>query len=123
MQLLIFRRSTSRTKSVMIWLRHLLALSKRKLALYPSSSVAGIAKPGYPGIVVFTGPTSAIDEHVNTLEVENWQAFQVRYEEEGELWEFVHEGVREVETMAEVVKSMGGWRREEEEFLKAVGIK
>lgn len=113
-------------KTVIIWLHHLLALTKRKLALAPASSVSGITKPGYPGIMIFTGPTSAVNEHVNTLKAENWQAFQVRYEDEG-LWEFIHgAAVREVETMAEVTKAIEvgeyGARRKDE-FLKAAGIK
>lgn len=83
--------------------------------------------------MIFSGPLPAVVEHVNTLKAENWQAFQVRYEE-AELWDFAHgTGVKEVETMAEVVKSIelaGGKLNEEgkgakqkSEFLKAVGIK
>jgi hypothetical protein len=124
------KEDTSRT--VIIWLHHLLALTKRKLALSPTT-ISGITKPGYPGIMIFSGPSSAVMEHVNTLKAQNWQAFQVRYEEE-ELWKFAHgKGVKEVETMAEVVKSFelgdaktGGseqGKKQKEEFLKAVGIK
>jgi hypothetical protein len=114
-------------KTVIIWLHHLLALSKRKLALSPSrSSISGVTKPGYPGVMVFSGPTSAVDDHVNTLKTENWQAFQVRYEALG-LWEFVHgAGIREVETMADAVKCVevgANGARRKEEFLQAVGIK
>lgn len=109
------------SKTVIIWLHHLLALSKRKLALSPPS-ISGITKPGYPGVMIFSGPGSAVADHVNTLKAENWQAFQVRYEEH-ELWEFEHgHGIREVETMAQVVKDLGNENRREE-FLKAVGIK
>lgn len=113
------------SKTVIVWLHHLLALGKRKLALSPPL-LSGITKPGYPGIMIFSGPASAVTEHVSTLKAENWQAFQVRYESE-EAWEMSHgEGVREVETMAEVVKaveagSQGATQRQE--FLKAVGIK
>ncbi|KAJ4358691.1 uncharacterized protein N0V89_003275 [Didymosphaeria variabile] len=107
-------------KTVIIWLHHLLALSKRKLALSPTS-ISGITKPGYPGVMLFSGPATAVTEHVDTLKAENWQAFQVRYEE-AEHWEFEHgAGIREVETMAEVVKGLQEKRRDE--FLKAVGIK
>ncbi|KAH7405721.1 hypothetical protein DE146DRAFT_421589 [Phaeosphaeria sp. MPI-PUGE-AT-0046c] len=120
------------SKTVIIWLHHLLALTKRKLALSPTS-LSGITKPGYPGIMIFSGPLSAVVEHVNTLKAENWQAFQVRYEE-AELWHFAHgTGVREVETMAEVVKSVeladakpsegSKGSKQKSEFLKAVGIK
>jgi hypothetical protein len=119
-------RTPESNKTVIIWLHHLLALSKRKLALHPASSVAGITKPGYPGVMVFAGPTSAVTEHVNTLKAENWQAFQVRYEE-AVLWDFAHGAeVREVETMAEVAKAIEAGTRGPErkaEFLKAVGIK
>jgi hypothetical protein len=108
-------------KTVIIWLHHLLALSKRKLALSPSPSVSGITKPGYPGVMIFSGPATAVTEHVNILKAENWQAFQVRYEGE-ERWEFVHgETVKELETMSEVVAAIGARRKEE--FLEAVGIK
>jgi hypothetical protein len=118
-------QSLGSPKTVIIWIHHLLALSKRKLALSPPSStsamVSGVTKPGYPGVMVFSGPESVVDEHVNTLKAENWQAFQVRYAEE-ELWEFTHgSGVREMETMAEVVQAVGEKRKEN--FLKAVGIK
>ena len=109
------------SKTVIIWLHHLLALSKRKLALSPAA-ISGVTKPGYPGIMLFSGPAEAVTEHVNTLKAENWQAFQVRYEEP-ELWEFEHgSGIREVETMAEVVKALQSQGRREE-FLKAAGIK
>ncbi|CAO2657716.1 Nn.00g038420.m01.CDS01 [Neocucurbitaria sp. VM-36] len=118
-----------RSKTVVIWLHHLLNTNKRKLALSPPPSappVCGITKPGYPGILIFSGPLSVVREHVNTLKAQNWQAFQVRYEEE-ELWHFGHgAGVSEVETMAEVVKGIQAGERgseQKEEFLKAVGIK
>lgn len=109
------------SKTVIIWLHHLLALSKRKLALSPTA-ISGVTKPGYPGIMLFSGPEEAVADHVNTLKAENWQAFQVRYEE-AELWKFEHgSGIREVETMAEVVKALQSEERREE-FLKAAGIK
>jgi hypothetical protein len=118
--------NTETDKTVIIWLHHLLALTKRKLALAPASPVAGITKPGYPGIMIFSGPASAVNEHVNTLKAENWQAFQVRYEEDV-LWTFTHgAAVKEVETMAEVAKAVevGEYSvRRKEDFLKAAGIK
>lgn len=115
------------SKTVIVWLHHLLALGKRKLATSPPPTVRGITKPGYPGILVFTGPGSAVSDHVNTLKAENWQAFQVRYEGE-ELWELAGgvETVREVETMAELVKMLEAGEqgaKQKEEFLKAAGIK
>lgn len=121
-------------KTVVIWLHHLLNTNKRKLALSPAASVNGLTKPGYPGILVFSGPSSAVSEHVSTLKAQNWQAFQVRYEE-NESWSFSHgKGVNEVETMAEVVKSVelvdgdsAGISKQgidqKEELLKAIGIK
>jgi hypothetical protein len=113
------------SKTVIIWLHHLLALSKRKLALSPAS-VHGLTKPGYPGIMLFSGPAPAVTDHVNALKAENWQAFQVRYEGD-ELWEFGHgSGIKEVETMAEVVKAIevGNDRvKQKQAFLQAVGIK
>ncbi|KAF2021630.1 hypothetical protein BU24DRAFT_24355 [Aaosphaeria arxii CBS 175.79] len=115
-------------KTTIIWLHHLLALTKRKLALSPTDTVAGITKPGYPGIMVFSGPTTAVDDHVNTLKKENWQAFQVRYERDV-TWNFGHgRGVVEVETMSEVVKDLEAGpgpegSQQKEEFLRAVGIK
>jgi hypothetical protein len=121
-------------KTVIIWLHHLLALTKRKLAISPTT-ISGVTKPGYPGIMLFSGSSAAVTEHVNTLKTENWQAFQVRYEDE-ELWHFAHGlGVKEVESMAEVVKAVecdsetnpriadGQGKRQKDEFLKAVGIK
>ena len=134
-------------KTVIIWLHHLLNTNKRKLCLSPP--FAGITKPGYPGVLVYSGPVKAVTAHVNELKAQNWAAFQVRFEEEVE-WRFTHgEGVKEVESMADVVKLLeiedkdckdakttqkGGKRDAKEEgrqpdkqqketFLKAVGIK
>ena len=136
-------KSTSTTptsppeKTIIIWLHHLLATSKRKLALHPSISsnlISGITKPGYPGVLLFTGSQKAVDEHVSELKAQNWQAFQVRYEEE-EVWELSHasgegggdgdgkgRGIREVESMAEVVAGIVGEERREM-FLRVVGVK
>jgi hypothetical protein len=116
------RGDTDSAKTVIIWLHHLLATSKRKLAISPST-LSGLTKPGYPGVMIFSGPSSAVTEHVNTLKAENWQAFQVRYEEDV-LWEFGHgKGVKETETMGEMVKGVEGKTGQKEGFLKAVGIK
>lgn len=118
------------SKTVIVWLHHLLNTNKRKLALLPPPStppVSGITKPGYPGVLVYSGPSAAVTEHVNTLKAQNWQAFQVRYEEE-ELWHFVHgASVKEMESMSEVVKSVklegATGKTQKEELLKAIGIK
>lgn len=82
---------------------------------------------------MYSGSYPAVTEHVSSLRAQNWQAFQVRYEEET-LWQFSHgKGVKEVESMAEVVKGVdfagaegvmsGKGLGQKEEFLKAVGIK
>lgn len=90
-------------KTIIVWLHHLLNTNKRKLALSPPPSVppvSGLTKPGYPGVLIYSGPSSAVSEHINLLKAQNWQAFQVRYEEE-ELWHFAHgTGVREMESMS-----------------------
>ncbi|KAF3004174.1 hypothetical protein E8E13_005911 [Curvularia kusanoi] len=140
------RQSSGVKKTVIIWLHHLLNTNKRKLCLSPA--FAGITKPGYPGVLIYSGPAAAVDAHVSELKAQNWAAFQVRFEEEVE-WMFAHgDGVREVESMADVVKLLEangqhqGKRRksegtkaalntegptrgekQKEEFLKAVGIK
>jgi hypothetical protein len=115
------------SKTVIIWLHHLLATSKRKLALHPTSSsdeISGITKPGHPGIMVFTGPSHAVDDHVRELKALNWQAFQVRLEEK-ESWKLGKggelRGMIEVETMAEVVQHLEEGRKAV--FLKAIGVK
>jgi hypothetical protein len=111
----------NKKRTVIIYLHHLLALSKRKLALNPStqaSAISGITKPGYPGVLVFSGSAEAIDEHVGELKGINWQAFQVRMDV-GEGWEFKHGGgIIEVETMAEVVSELGEGRKKD--FLSAM---
>ncbi|TID25027.1 hypothetical protein E2P81_ATG04133 [Venturia nashicola] len=108
-------------KTVIIYLHHLLALSKRKLALNPSidaAIVSGITKPGYPGVLVFSGPAHAVDAHVRELKDQKWQAFQVRMEDD-EAWGFKHgKGVVEVETMAEAVSEVGEARKKD--FLMAM---
>lgn len=107
--------------TVVIWLHHLLATSKRKLAIAPSSTISGITKPGYPGVMLFTGPAAAVRDHVEVLKQENWQAFQIRLEED-ELWSLAHgKGVKEVESMGEVVKEVGPVKKDV--FLEAMKIK
>lgn len=113
------------SKTVIIWLHHLLALSKRKLALSPAA-VSGLTKPGYPGVMVFSGPAREVADHVDALRAQKWQAFQVRYEGE-EAWVFSHgPGIQEVETMAEMVQAVeagSNGSRQRRDFLRAVGIK
>lgn len=108
--------------TVIVWLHHLLNTNKRKQALSPSSpDVCGVTKPGYPGVLLYSGPAKAVHEHVNELKQQNWQAFQVRLETD-EAWTFAHgKGVREVEAMKEVVAEVGDERKET--FLEAMRIK
>lgn len=103
------------SKTVIIWLHHLLATSKRKLAVSPqllnsdsnsnssrqqpqkdlelksttkiittttttTTTISGMTKPGYPGILLFSGPRDLVDAHVRQLKDLNWQAFQKRYD-------------------------------------------
>ena len=116
-------------RTVIIWLHHLLATSKRKQALDPPRSgssnsrgrVSGLTKPGYPGLMIFSGPAAEVDEHVRGLKGLNWQAFQVRYEE-AEVWAFAHgEGMKEVETMGEVVEEIGEDRKDA--FMEAMRMR
>ncbi|USP82817.1 hypothetical protein yc1106_10091 [Curvularia clavata] len=117
-------------KTVIVWLHHLLNTNKRKLALSPPPStppVSGLTRPGYPGVLIYSGPSPAVTEHINLLKAQNWQAFQVRYEEE-ELWHFAHgTGVKEMESISDVVKGLEAPNHpadvQKAKFLKAVGIK
>ncbi|KIY00630.1 uncharacterized protein Z520_03293 [Fonsecaea multimorphosa CBS 102226] len=140
--------SPPKSRTVVIWLHHLLATSKRKLAVNPTTmtlpatatatspgtstpinAISGITKPGHPGIMVFSGPRDLVASHVRELKALNWQAFQVRYDSDDshggpDEWAFSHDQgkIVEVESMAEVVR---GIVREEHRqlFLKAVGVK
>lgn len=116
------RDNHAQTLTTIIWLHHLLATEKRKLAIRPSNMhVSGISKPGYPGVMVFSGPAQAVRDHVAILHSLNWQAFQVRYEGEEE-WEFDHgRGMKEVETMGDVVQELGEGRKAL--FLEAMRMK
>lgn len=107
--------------TVIVWLHHLLNTNKRKMALSPAASVSGVTKPGYPGVLVYSGPANAVREHVDELKGQNWAAFQVRMDS-SEAWEFAHgEGVKEVESMGEVVAEIGEARKEE--FMQVMKIK
>lgn len=128
-------------KTVVIWLHHLLNTNKRKLALSPGldgGSVSGLTRPGYPGVMVFSGPKEAVDSHVAELRSQRWQAFQVRYDSEQDgshgtggdddgcddlAWVFEHSpGVREVESLGEMAQ--GIVRTEHREtFLRVMGLK
>ena len=108
--------------TIIVWLHHLLNTNKRKQALTPSSRlVSGVTKPGYPGMLVYSGPAKAVNDHVNELKQLNWQVFQLRLESVEE-WQFVHgTGVVEVESMKEIVADIGD--RNRDEFMKAMKIK
>lgn len=128
-------------KTVVIWLHHLLNTNKRKLALSPgldAGSVSGLTRPGYPGVMVFTGPKDAVDSHVAELRSQRWQAFQVRYDSEQDgargtgggnndgvdlAWGFEHStGVCEVESLGEMAQGIA--RAEHREtFLRVMGLK
>jgi hypothetical protein len=112
---------SSNKATVIVWLHHLLNTNKRKQALSPPPGVSGVTKPGYPGVLIYSGPASAVQEHVNELKTLNWQAFQIRLESDEE-WALGHgSGVKEVESMKEVVAEVGEMRKEA--FMEAMRMK
>ena len=108
--------------TVIVWLHHLLNTNKRKQALSPPSpEVSGITKPGYPGVLVYTGPANDVYEHVNELRRLNWQAFSIRLESDEE-WMFQHGTcVKEFETMKDVVADIS--EDQKEMFMEAMRMK
>lgn len=107
--------------TIVVWLHHLLNTNKRKMALSPAASVSGVTKPGYPGVLVYSGPEHAVRDHVNELKGQNWAAFQVRMDAD-EAWKFAHgTGVKEVESMGDLVAEIGEARKEE--FMQIMKIK
>ncbi|GAB7360777.1 hypothetical protein MBLNU230_g0764t1 [Neophaeotheca triangularis] len=107
--------------TVAVWLHHLLNTNKRKQALSPGAGVSGLTKPGYPGVLLYSGPAQAVYEHVNELKQLNWAAFQVRLEDDVE-WTFAHgAGVKEVGGMGEVMTEVGLERKEM--FMEAMRMK
>jgi len=112
---------SAKKQTTIIWLHHLLNTNKRKLVLSPlDNNITGLSKPGYPGVLIFSGPAQAVQDHVNMLKQQNWAAFQVRYEDDVE-WIFEHGvGVVEVESMGEVVKDLGIRKND---FLEAMRMR
>ncbi|KAI0390149.1 hypothetical protein F5Y17DRAFT_446011 [Xylariaceae sp. FL0594] len=122
-------------RTVVIWLHHLLNTNKRKLALNPfiaGAAISGITKPGYPGVMIFSGEESAVDLHVMELRNQRWQAFQIRYDDAGdfsnrgkprEVWRFKHgTGIREVESMSDVVQGILDLEKRDV-FIHCIGVK
>lgn len=111
--------------TMIIYLHHLLNTNKRKMCVSPPhSSISGVIKPGYPGVLIYSGPSHAVHEHVNVLKGLNWAAFQVRSEMEGEKWEFKHgKGVVEVESMGDVVAEVDVEEGRKETFMEAMRMK
>ncbi|RYP48698.1 hypothetical protein DL768_005478 [Monosporascus sp. mg162] len=127
---------------VLVWLHHLLTTNKRKLALNPLSSsssaaaaaVSGLATPGYPDVLVFSGPAAAVDVYASDIRAQRWQAFQARYDSKlddggvddgdgGAAWAFEHgTGVREAETTSELARGISDPRRREL-FLGVIRVK
>ncbi|KAK3691927.1 hypothetical protein LTR37_018358 [Vermiconidia calcicola] len=107
--------------TIVVWLHHLLNTNKRKQALsLPLSEVSGLTKPGYPGVLIYSGPAKAVHEHVGELKQLDWAAFQVRLESDDE-WTFTHgSGVKEVESMKDLVAEVGEKR---ELFMEAMRMK
>ena len=116
------RTANDETKAtIIVWLHHLLNTNKRKLALHPAAPVSGITKPGYPGVLIYSGPAKDVHDHVNELKSQNWQAFQPRLETDDE-WTFKHgTGVVEVEAMKDIVADIGEKRKEA--FMEAMRMK
>lgn len=88
---------------VLIWFHHLLSTTKRT-AIKSLSSLRGISKPGYPGILVLQGSKPAVGEAITELKSMRWQAIQVRGEVECQ--QQLQNGIHEVEKVAEVVAKM-----------------
>lgn len=116
------KQSDHAQKTTVIWLHHLLNTNKRKLAISPASQdITGITKPGYPGVLLYAGPKAAVDEHVEELRRQNWQAFQVRLEDDV-AWKLEHgRGVVEMESMKDVVRDVGEGNKDA--FLEAMRMK
>ncbi|KAJ8131849.1 hypothetical protein O1611_g1774 [Lasiodiplodia mahajangana] len=118
-------------RTVVVWLHHLLNTNKRKKASNPSvngSKISGVTKPGYPGVLIFSGERNAVESHLSELRNQRWQAFRVRYdtddgEEPSGVWQFKHgTGVCEVESMSDVAQSIVN-PQQRDVFLTSIGVK
>ncbi|KAI1184992.1 hypothetical protein F5B17DRAFT_409772 [Nemania serpens] len=118
-------------RTIIIWLHHLLNTDKRRLALNPSIAdpkISGVTKPGYPGVLIFSGESGVVGSHVLELRNQRWQAFQVRYDTDddgapSEIWRFKHgEGIREVASISDVAQSIIN-PQQREMFLGSIGVK
>lgn len=122
----IGQETAPRYRTCIIWLHHLLNTNKRKLAITPatgSTGIAGCTKPGYPGVLIYSGKASIVDPHVAILRDQRWQAFQIRHDEESSRpWSFTSLSIVEVSSMAEVVDCISD-PEQKQVFLKAIGIK
>ncbi|KAI1165634.1 hypothetical protein F5B18DRAFT_610475 [Nemania serpens] len=122
----------SHNRTIIIWLHHLLNTNKRRLALNPSMAdpkISGVTKPGYPGVLIFSGERSVVNSHVLELRNQRWQAFQVRYDTDdgrappSEIWRFKHGvGICEVASMGDVAQSIVD-PQHREVFLCSIGVK
>ncbi|BGP36354.1 hypothetical protein JCM10450v2_000253 [Rhodotorula kratochvilovae] len=74
-------------KTTLLWSHHLLATSKRKdiVAWSTELGLYGLAKPGYPGVIIVEGIASNVDEFVHRIKQLQWKALQVRCELDGPL--------------------------------------
>ena len=68
-------------------------------------------------MLLFTGPAADVQAHVQELRSLNWQAFQVRLEEDVE-WPLQHKGMVEVESIGDIVSELS--EQHKQEFLSAV---
>jgi hypothetical protein len=69
---------------VVIWFHHIKNLGKRKalVAWARELRLRGRSKPGFPGLVVVEGAEGDVRDYVARVKALQWQAMQVRGEEE-----------------------------------------
>lgn len=71
---------------VWVWFHHIMAPHKRRCIESWASElhVAGVCKPGFPGVLVAHGHAASVAEYVARLKALRWQAMVVREEERWE---------------------------------------